>query len=155
MPAFQSFDLNSTGLSDQTPTVFQQCAEYKVVFILIFLVVLLIVSSISKGTIIYYICIYAPPRPINRMMLIDQICQLFTSSIIGSMTIVSLIRRTPTYCRGHMCHQLLVVLGGHHHPQLKCHSRRFRHGCLSFTLHQVYLHDCGASLESIEEDLIV
>ena len=123
MPAFQSLDLNSTGLSDQTPAVFYQWPEYQVVFIVIFLVVLLIVSSISKGSIIYYICVYAPPRPINRMMLIDQICQLFTSSIIGSMTIVSLIRRTPLiedvgaiscwlYWAAIIIHNSSVILGG-------------------------------------------
>ena len=113
---------NNIDIRDQTPTVFQW-DDYKVIAIVTCLILLLSVSSISKCSIIYYICVYAPSRPINRMMLIDQICQLITSTIIGCLTIMSFIRRTPIiedigsiscwfYWAAILIHNLSVILGG-------------------------------------------
>ena len=61
-------EYNVTDLSDETPTVFNLEA-YKLVPLIACLLIMLIVSITSKCTIIHYIIVYAPSRPINTMVL--------------------------------------------------------------------------------------
>ena len=118
---YPTIELNFTDLSDETPNVFQWDG-YKVIAIVTSLILLLSVSSISKCTIIHYISVYAPSRPINTMMLIDQIVQLITSTTIGCLTIMSFIRGIPIiedigvtscwlYWAAIITHSLSVILG--------------------------------------------
>ena len=68
---------------------------YKLVALVIWLMILLLVPFASNSAIIHYVIFYAQRRPLNTMMLIHQVCQLLTSTTFGSLTIFSLICRTP------------------------------------------------------------
>ena len=94
MAYYSTTEFNFTVLSQETPSVFLW-DDSALIALVTCLIILLSVSSISKGCIIHYLIFYAPSRPINTMMLIDQICQLLTSTTFGCMTIASLIRKTP------------------------------------------------------------
>ena len=94
MDYYSTAEFNFTDLSQETPSAFLW-DDSALIALVTCLIILLSVSSISKCCIIYYLVVYAPSRPINTMMLIDQICQLLTSTTFGCLTIASLIRKTP------------------------------------------------------------
>ena len=82
---------NVSELDDYTASVFLWDTPSRIVFAT-FLMSLLIVECIMRSLMINFIKFYAPSRPINKMMLVDQVCQLVTSSISGGMTLISLFQ---------------------------------------------------------------
>ena len=54
-----------------------------------------IISTAGKSMIIYFILYKAPKRPMNTMILLDQVGTLLTSIVTKVMTITSLIMATP------------------------------------------------------------
>ncbi len=82
-----------------------------------------IISTAGKSMIIYFILYKAPKRPMNTMILLDQIGTLFTSLVTKFMTINSLIMATsildlygPSACEVYwaflLAHNTLVATGG-------------------------------------------
>ena len=82
-----------------------------------------IISTAGKSMIIYFILYKAPKRPMNTMILLDQVGTLLTSLVTKGMTITSLIMATPlldlygplacdVYFLFTVAHNTLVVTGG-------------------------------------------
>ena len=82
-----------------------------------------IISTAGKSMIIYFILYKAPKRPMNTMILLDQVGTLLTSLVTKGMTITSLIMGTPlldlygplacdVYFLFTVAHNTLVVTGG-------------------------------------------
>ena len=89
-----SANLTNLNFEDESVKVIQWHGLFSILLI-IFCSILGIISTSGKSMIIYYILYRAPRRPMNTMILFDQIGVLVTSLGMSVMTIGSLVMATP------------------------------------------------------------
>ena len=113
-------DLQIIDFEDENVHVIQWHGYFSICLIC-FLVICAVASTSGKMMIIDFILRKAPKRPLNRMILLDQIGQLSTSIGFIILTLTSLTKSTPIkemipfgcqifYCLT-VCHNTLLVSG--------------------------------------------
>ena len=92
--SFGEWSIKEEELQSESLKVIQWHGLLSILFIC-FCSACAIISTAGKSLIIYFIVYKAPKRPMNTMILLDQIGFLITTLVIKFMTICSLIMATP------------------------------------------------------------
>ena len=119
---FGDFKAEELQLQSEAVKVIQWHGFFSILLIS-FCSALAVISTAGKSMIIYFILYKAPERPMNTMILLDQMGLLFTSLVTKFMTITSLIMATPIlhlygplgfymYLLFTVAHNALAISGG-------------------------------------------
>ena len=92
--SFGDFSIKEDELQSESLKVIQWHGFFSILLIC-FCIALAVISTAGKSMIIYFILYKAPKRPMNTMILHDQLGLLLTSLVTKFMTITSLIMATP------------------------------------------------------------
>ena len=119
---WDDWDWEENDLQSESIKVIQWHGFFSILLIIV-CSALAIISTASKSLIIYYVLYKAPKRPMNTMILFDQIGTLITGLVTNFMTISSLVLATsildfygPLACDMYfliaITHNILMVTGG-------------------------------------------
>ena len=110
---FGDFKAEELQLQSEAVKVIQWHGFFSILLIC-FCSTIAVISTAGKSMIIYFILYKAPERPMNTMILLDQMGLLFTSLVTKFMTITSLIMATPIlHLYGPMTIRILHVFTFH------------------------------------------
>ena len=120
--SFGDFKAEELHLQSEAVKVIQWHGFFSILLIC-FCSTIAVISTAGKSMIIYFILYKAPERPMNTMILLDQMGLLFTSLVTKFMTITSLIMATPIlhlygplgfymYLLFTVAHNALAISGG-------------------------------------------